>query len=235
MSVNVEDGCKFTRDEYALRVPLWHFASLVLFFLLIAFHPGSKSVLPLIPVGVSASLIFLVVIGLNIFLTLYAVWGFRLAGNDSFLGEQNRSGQTRTEGILLGIALGIGLIAVSVFWGTLFPGGRKNIAPELAETNFSHVLELIMYIVVSFCEEIQFRGYFLQQLASFTQSSGMAIVLQAIFFVFMHGSGQGVSGYLTRFSFGVAFGLITILRKSLWPSITAHLLINITAFVVGLC
>lgn len=83
-------------------------------------------------------------------------------------------------------------------------------------------------------EETQFRGYLLQQIVSLTQNTGAAIVIQAVIFVFIHGSGQGMSGYLTRFAFGVAFGLVAVFRKSLWPSITAHALINLMAFLAGL-
>jgi membrane protease YdiL (CAAX protease family) len=234
MTSDLEEISESLRGANTSRVPTWHFASLILFFLLIALHPGSKSLFSLIHIRGSASVIFTVVIILNVVLTLYAIWGLRLSRKKhQLLIGQNSSWQTRAEDSLIGLALGIGLMAISIFWGMLFPDGRSNIAPEIAKSGFDRVLELTTYVVVSFCEEIQFRGYFLRQLVALTCSTNLAIVLQALFFVFMHGSGQGLSGYLARFVFGGAFGLIAIQRKSLWPSITAHLLINITAFIVG--
>ncbi|HWG20803.1 MAG TPA: CPBP family intramembrane glutamic endopeptidase [Terracidiphilus sp.] len=135
---------------------------------------------------------------------------------------------------MLGIALGIGLLVASIVLEALFPGGERDIGPRLAKTDIDHFLLLLGYVIASIGEEIQFRGYFLQQLAVYTRSTGAAVALQAVFFVFAHGSGQGLSGYLTRFAIGIAFGLAAVHRKSLWPSMTAHLLINITVFIVGL-
>jgi membrane protease YdiL (CAAX protease family) len=218
------------------RAPTWHFISLIFAFLMASpTNPWGISVFHFIPLRGTATVIFTIVIGLNILLALYAILGFRIRGKECWFNNyENCSWKPRPIDILIGIAVGICLIAMSIIFETLFPGGRRNVAPELAKTDFDRSLELIMYFVVSICEEIQFRGYFLRQLVTLTSSTGMAVTLQAVIFVFMHGSSQGASGYLTRFGFGLAFGLVAVLRRSLWPSITAHLLINITAFALGL-
>ena len=105
--------------------------------------------------------------------------------------------------------------------------------PRLAKSDLDKLLGFVVTVVAPVCEEIQFRGYILRQLDAITRSPGMAIVVQAVFFVMMHGSGQGVSGYLTRFTYGVAFGLVATWRKSLWPSVIAHSLLDLTIFIVA--
>ena len=195
---------------------------------------GGKRLFAFAHLNATVSIVFCVAAIWTIVLTLYAIWGFRLTRTGRrFIREVSNSWPPEAGDIKHGITLGIGLMIASIVLEALFPGGEKN-ATSYAKTDIDHFFLLIAYIVASISEEIQFRGYFLQQLAVYTRSTGSAIVLQAVFFVFMHGLDQSVSGYLTRFAIGIVFGIAAINRKSLWPSITAHLLINITVFIVAL-
>lgn len=228
-------NCIETNNEKGLPAPLWHFASFVLAFLYFGgVIPGSRHLYQFLHLGHSAAAIFGTLISLNILFTLYALWGFRLTGRKwrLFTGE-SRSWRPATADILIGIALGLGLMVTSIVIGTMIPGGRANIAPQLAKTGFDRLVGLVAISVASICEEIQDRGYFLQQFLALTRNTGFAVVLQAIWFVMGHGLDQGLAGYLARFVIGVAFGAVAIHRDSLWPSVIAHSLINIVAFIAA--
>jgi membrane protease YdiL (CAAX protease family) len=116
----------------------------------------------------------------------------------------------------------------------MFRESHKSTGDDLAKTASGYVIEVTMYIVVSICEEIQFRGYVLEALSDITGSSVTAVILQAVAFALMHGTGQGLADYAIRFAFGLGFGFITIHRKSILPAVAAHLTINIAAFISGL-
>lgn len=213
--------------------PLWHFASFIVLFLLVGY--GGKYLFAFAHPSQSGARLFAILIVINVVLTLYAIWGFHLNGNEDrvFCSEETPSSRPTGEDLALGGALFIGCLIASILFGLLFPGGGRNYMPKLAKTDLDKLLGLVVTLVAPICEEIQFRGYILRQLDAITQNTGMAIMVQAVFFVMMHGSGQGVSGYLTRFTYGVAFGLIATWRKNLWPSITAHLLLDLTVFTVA--
>lgn len=222
--------------EGGAPAPTWHFLTFIAFLLSIAcFGLVQKRFGSIAHLHVPAATLFGAVILLDLLLSVYAYWGFCLTGSGGrLISSTPGSWKRRAVDILIGTALGIGLIAAGVAIGTLLPGGQGNLAPRLAKTNFDHLMEFLAYGVASVCEEIQFRGYFLQQFLALTRNPGWAVVFQAVFFVFMHGAHQSLAGYLSRFLFGVAFGIVALSRKSLWPSMTAHFLIDVTAFAVGL-
>jgi membrane protease YdiL (CAAX protease family) len=188
-----------------------------------------------LPLYRSADTVFLTVIAVNIVLTGYALWGLSLAGEKPLLSvDEIGSAEEWLPNIAIGAAVGIGLIGASIFITKLIPGAHPNAAPDLAHTTSDHALELFMYIFISICEEIRERGYFMRQIVSLTSNISIAVIVQAILFVLMHGFEQGLSGVVVRLVFSIAFGLLTISRRSLLPSIVAHSCINIAAFAAGL-
>lgn len=179
-------------------------------------------------------MIFAITIVINILLTIYAIWGLHLNGNEDrifhFEGGPHRPFE---QDVVIGIALFIGCMIVSIVLSLSFPSSNdRTWMRPLMRTDLDHTLLLFLTFVAPICEEIQFRGYILRQLAAITRNTSLAIVVQALLFVIMHGPDQGVSGYLTRFVYGVAFGLITVRRNSLWPAIVAHFLIDMLVFMV---
>jgi membrane protease YdiL (CAAX protease family) len=226
------------RNEESQPAPFWHLISLTILSLYLGGAiPGFAQLATHLHLhlGKSGVRVFSFLIFLNVLLTLYALWGFHLQGKEKELVfSRRRNWKPSARDVLAGIALGIGLMIVSIVIGNIFPGGERNAAPELAKTAIDRIVGFITIGVVSFCEEIQDRGYFLQQFFAITRNTGFAVILQAILFVLGHGLHQGLSGYLTRFVIGVAFGVIAITRDSLWPSAIAHTLINFTAFIAGL-
>jgi len=219
----------------SLHAPLWHLLSFSCLCLLFTFTWHGKGVFALLPLYRSADTVFLTVIAVNIVLTGYALWGRSLAGEQPQLSvDEIGSAEEWLPNIAIGAAVGIGLIGASIFITKLIPGAHRNAAPGLAHTTTDHALELFMYIFISICEEIRERGYFMRQISSLTRNISVAVIVQAIFFVLMHGFEQGLSGVVVRLVLGIAFGLLTVGRRSLLPSIVAHSCINIAAFIAGL-
>ena len=86
-------------------------------------------------------------------------------------------------------------------------------------------LELAVWFCLSatagFCEEIIFRGYLQRQLAAFSKSTLIGVLLSAAVFGASHGY-EGVARMLLIGIYGLLFGLLAWWRKSLRPGMMAH-------------
>jgi membrane protease YdiL (CAAX protease family) len=217
--------------------PLWHLLTFICFYFIIVCAPFVvKRLSGLEPNHhyIPASILLFVAAILTFVITLYAIWGFRLTTiGRQFINDALSAWPPSFNDIMLGLISGIGLICLSIVFEILLPSGEKNLT-QLAITDDEHLFLLVGYIIASIGEEIQFRGYLLQQLVVYSHSTIIAVVIQATFFVFIHGFDQSRSGYVTRFVIGIVFGLLAVRKKSLWPSMTAHLFINLTIFIIGL-
>ena len=94
----------------------------------------------------------------------------------------------------------------------------KLLAPETAG-------EIVAWIVLSFtagfCEEIMFRGYLQQQFFALTGRTEVAVILQGAIFGAAHAY-QGWKGMVTIAVYGILFGILAAMRKSLRPGIIQH-------------
>ena len=110
---------------------------------------------------------------------------------------------------------------------------------KFAEVPAGMALALVAFAAI--WEEIVFRGFLLGRLRAampMRDSRGaalcrdvLAVVLTALVFGTGHGY-QGVLGLVQTAVAGVALGALTIWRKSLWPAIGAHLLIDAFGFAM---
>jgi hypothetical protein len=86
-------------------------------------------------------------------------------------------------------------------------------------------LELAVWFCLSatagFCEEIVFRGYLQRQLAAFSKSTLIGVLLSAAIFGVSHGY-EGAARMLLIGIYGLMFGLLAWWRKSLRPGMMAH-------------
>lgn len=80
---------------------------------------------------------------------------------------------------------------------------------------------LALSFTAGFCEEFMFRGYLQRQLFAWTGSAPVAAVLQGIVFGFGH-LYQGWKGVITISIYGMLFGALVIVRKSLRPGMIQH-------------
>jgi uncharacterized protein len=80
---------------------------------------------------------------------------------------------------------------------------------------------LAVCIAAGICEEIVFRGYFMQQFQAMTGSAGIALVLQAIVFGFAHAY-KGWRQVALISVLGILYGLLVLWRRNLRASMMAH-------------
>lgn len=91
----------------------------------------------------------------------------------------------------------------------------------LAPRNNTEILGwIVLCLVVGFCEEVIFRGYLQRQFAAWTNRP-IGITLSAALFGFGHGY-QGITIQILLGFFGVFFGILAEMRKSLRPGMLAH-------------
>jgi membrane protease YdiL (CAAX protease family) len=87
---------------------------------------------------------------------------------------------------------------------------------------------ILVAVCVGFCEEVVYRGYLQTQLSAFSGRAALGIALQGILFGIAH-LDQGPAVALRIAAYGCFFGLITRFRRSLLPSITAHIAIDLAS------
>jgi uncharacterized protein len=224
-------------DDRKLLAPVWHTIVLVLFVFATAFvQTRSSANLENVQVTNRAGL-YLFMICFELILLAY-VWflGVRRSGTrfaDVVGGKWTRAADVwRDIGVafafwlvvivflvIVGLALGENLHAKKAFL-ILMPRGA---------------LEMILWVVLSisagFCEEFVFRGYLQKQFFAFTGNKAVAIAAQAIVFGAAHGY-QGVKGILTITLYGVLFGILAMMRKSLRPGMIQHAMQDASSGVI---
>lgn len=94
--------------------------------------------------------------------------------------------------------------------GTVFPHGAAQVT-----------LWIAMAVSSGFAEELAFRGYLLQQFSSWTGSTAVAIVLQAILFGIGHAY-LGARQALLIIASGVVMGLFAAWLRNIRPLMVAH-------------
>ncbi len=142
-------------------------------------------------------------------------------------------------GVAIAASYGANIVAVGAYLA--IAGDVKKILLEKAqwtskmgELPFAWVLPIALF--VGLWEEIVFRGFLLGRFRAafsskpdavkrFTPPDLAAVALQAICFGLGHGY-QGVMGFVQTGMVGLAFGLIAVWRKSIWPVVFAHLSID---------
>ena len=135
----------------------------------------------------------------------------------------------------LAIAIGFLIISVVVLNGLTH---LLKATPDQALRNLlphgplEITLWLMLALTAGFCEELIFRGYLQRQFTALTHNVGGGIVLQGIAFGASHGY-QGWRFMLVIAVFGIMFGQLAQLRRSLRPGMMAHFLQDGIGGVLG--
>lgn len=137
----------------------------------------------------------------------------------------------------VGLVLGYGINIVVVLLYVAVRGQMAQTAAQkaqwaskLGDLPLGWVLPLALF--VGLWEELVFRGFLLGRLrVAFPNRAGLAIAVSAILFGAGHGY-QGLLGFVQTTSVGIAFGVLTVWRKSLWPAVIAHLAIDSIGLVL---
>ncbi len=131
------------------------------------------------------------------------------------------------------LAAWIVLVVLAVSMYLLFGPFGSSAHRLLPITPFELLLFLPLAFTAGFCEELIFRGYFLQQFFSYTGSTVAALCLQAAIFSLAHGHNQTAAGFADKFIAGLVFGMLALWRKSLVPCIMAHVWLDFSPGILS--
>ena len=94
-----------------------------------------------------------------------------------------------------------------------------------------YALWLLLSLSAGFCEEVVFRGYLQRQFAALTRNRSTGLVISAVIFGIGHAY-QGWRSATVIFVFGLLFGLLAHVTRTLRPGIVAHALQDVLAGLV---
>jgi uncharacterized protein len=100
---------------------------------------------------------------------------------------------------------------------------RKQIGFLAPQSGFEVFLWICLSATAGFCEEVLFRGYLQKQFTRLLRNRWIALVVVSIFFGLGHGY-EGSKRMVLIAMLGLAFGIMSLLRKSLRPAMMAHTL-----------
>lgn len=211
-------------------IPYWHTAALL--SVLVLFSIGNMKSSQAAHAGPHVR-IYLATMIYEWLLTAFVWWGLRRSGGSL---RQLIGGRWHSVGdffldivIALGVWMGalmvIALAAVAM--GMNHAGNLSQAQKQIGFLAPQNTLEIILWIGLSatagFCEEVLFRGYFQKQFTRLLRSRWSALVVVSILFGLGHGY-EGAQRMVLIALLGFAFGLMSILRKSLRPAMMAHTL-----------
>ena len=212
-------------------IPYWHTIALVLVLGVLSLANaktghGMRS-------GEAHLHIYLATIAYEWTLTLYVWWGLRRAGGS--LRELIGGRWNSVEDFLLDIAIAVSswigtlmvIALVAIAMGMNHAGSIDDARKQIGFLAPQSALEVFVWICLSatagFCEEVLFRGYLQKQFTRLLSNRWIAVVVVSIIFGLGHGY-EGAQRMVLIALLGLAFGIMSLLRKSLRPAMMAHTL-----------
>jgi uncharacterized protein len=112
-------------------------------------------------------------------------------------------------------------------------GARQaaSVVTMLPHALIERLVWVIVAISVGFSEELVYRGYLQKQLGAFTHNASIGVVLQAILFGIAHGQ-QGAFAVARFALYGLGFGWLAHVRRSLLAGMLCHVLIDLVSGLV---
>lgn len=220
-----------TASEQNPIAPLWHTMLLIVFFFglgaagllfqkygVVSFSKTHPDTVPL----------YLSLLALE-WGSVFFVWrGIRLTGTrlrDVVGGRWDSAKAVWTD---IGLALGVGAVWIGINIAANFvfgPSHAKSIDALLPQSPAEIGLWIAVSVSAGFREETAFRGYLQKQLAAFTGSGILAVILQAIVFAAGHAyEGGNAVAYIAVL--GTLLGILALWRKSLRPGMIFHAVID---------
>ena len=175
-------------------------------------------------------------------LVLYIVWGIQKRGVK--LRELIGGRWKAPEDFLIdvGIAVGFWIAALLVLALAAYAANLADVTKyETAKKTIDAIrpqgrVEIITWLCLAstagFCEEVMFRGYLMKQFAAWTRVDLVAVILQTLFFGVAHGY-QGPRLMFVITVYGMLFGVLAVLRRSLRPGMIAHALQDTLSGLAG--
>jgi hypothetical protein len=214
-------------------VPYWHTAALLLVLALLSWGNAKTNHAAQSGSGHSHVRIYLATIAYEWLFTGYVWWGIRRAGGTlrELIGGRWRSVGDFLLDIVIALGVWIGALLViamaALAMGMNHAGNIEDARRQIGFLAPQSTLEVILWICLSatagFCEEVLFRGYFQKQFTRLLRCRWSALVVVSILFGLGHGY-EGAQRMVLIALLGFAFGLMSLLRKSLRPAMMAHTL-----------
>jgi hypothetical protein len=217
--------------ENARPIPYWHTAALLLVLGVLSManarsghgeHPGQSHVR-----------IYLATIAYEWLITGYVWWGLRRYGGSlrELIGGRWKSvGDFLFDIVIAGAAwfgallvLAVAALAMGMNQVGSIEDARKQIGFLAPESGFEIILWICLSATAGFCEEVLFRGYLQKQFTRLLRNRWIALVAVSILFGLGHGY-EGPQRMVLIAMLGLAFGIMSLLRKSLRPAMMAHTL-----------
>lgn len=168
------------------------------------------------------------VVVLQLLLLRYVAVGIRKKGRTlrDLLGDVSTAPRrVATDLLLAGGFLAASLVLSPLLGAAL--GVRGDVARVIGPSGpIQTAAWILVCVAAGVGEEVSFRGYLQSQLALLTSSMPAAVFLQAVVFAVPHAY-QGWRPALLTCAYGLAFGALAAVRKSLRPGILAHALVDI--------
>jgi len=180
-----------------------------------------------------------VVISLLLFLGAPFLW-YLLVNNESIkqmLGILKLKTEGFTKAILWGVIGAIIIVSLEFIIGLILVSSGQtqdnisNVSVLFGYT--SPIVVLFVVLVQSPAEEIFFRGFLLGKI-DLVAGEKIAILSTAVLFGLAHFSYDNPLLVVVIILMGIILGFIFVKTKNLFSSITAHVLVNLTAFVLYL-
>jgi len=133
--------------------------------------------------------------------------------------------------VFLGIAqVVLGLTKNGLVWIGQSPTeeGRRTMAFLGPHGFVECALWVLLSVSAGFCEEVVFRGYLQRQFTALTRNATYGLVISAVIFGLGHGY-QGWRSVVAITIFGLLFGTLARVTRSLQPGIVAHALQDVLA------
>jgi uncharacterized protein len=210
-------------------VSYWHTAVLIVVLLLLS--AGNASSAHGARSGHGHLRIYLATMAYEWLLTGYVWWGLRRSGGtlrELIGGRWHDVGDFLLDfaiagGVWLAALLAIALVALGMGMG--HAGNIDDARRQIGFLAPRSTLEMVVWIGLSatagFCEEVLFRGYLQKQFTHLLRSRWSALLVVSILFGLGHGY-EGLQRMVLIALLGLAFGLMSLLRKSLRPAMMAH-------------
>jgi membrane protease YdiL (CAAX protease family) len=174
---------------------------------------------------------YLFTMGWEWLLVAFVLWGARKNG---FTWKDLVGGKWKSpEDGLIDVAIAVGFWIVAALILVLAAAAAGLVSPDKLEAARRNVdilkphgaIESVVWVFLSitagFCEEVMFRGYLQKQFTAWTRSELAALLLQALIFGAAH-SYQGARLAFVVTVYGMLFGVLAVLRRSLRPGMMAH-------------
>jgi membrane protease YdiL (CAAX protease family) len=122
--------------------------------------------------------------------------------------------------ILLGLRIALGTVDLHNL-EKVKNDAKQMLGPIAPQTYLEAGLFVLLSVCAGLFEEIIFRGYFQRQFHALSRSASIGIIISGIIFGLAHGY-QGRRMMIVIAVFGMFFGILAYVRKSLRPGMMAH-------------